>query len=181
MNLKQLYEQKGYNTDKFTGHSYLDTYNELFSPIKDKVKSILEIGIQKGESLLMWKDLFPNAEIYGAEINLSALTINPYQDRIIIKQGDAYTHPFRELFKDKKFDIIIDDGSHLIEHMEFFCKYYPNLLNPGGILIVEDIAYFPHAQQLIQALPKELQSKAQIVDLRSIKGRWDDVLLVVKS
>ncbi len=181
MELKELYKEKKYNTDKFTGHSYLETYDKLFSPIKDEVKSVLEIGIQKGESLLMWKDLFPNAEIVGAEINLSALTINPIQDRITVKQGDAYTFAFLESFKDLKFDIIIDDGSHLIEHMEFFCKYYPRLLKPGGILVVEDIAHFPHAQQLINNLPKELQSKASVVDLRKIQDRWDDIMVVVKS
>jgi len=180
MELKKLFEEKKYNSDKFTSHSYLEDYDRLFSPIKDEVKSILEIGIQKGESLLMWKDLFPNAEIYGAEINLSSLTINPYQDRITIKQGDAYTHSFLDLFKDINFDIIIDDGSHLVEHMEFFCKYYPKILKPGGIMIVEDIAHFPHAEQLLKSLPKELQEKAYISDLRHIKNRWDDVLLIVK-
>ena len=181
MKLKELNELKKYKTDKFDGHQYLDLYDNLFSPIADKVLNVLEVGIQKGESLLLWKDLFPKANIFGCDIDLSQLTINKNQKRIKVAEGNAYTDEFiKTHFSNMKFDIIIDDGSHLIEHMTFFAQKYPSLLKDDGIFVIEDIAHFPHAEQLRLSIPEPLRSRANVVDLRYINNRWDDVLVVAK-
>src|SRR5215471_2013904 len=72
MTLEQLAVQ--YSSDKFWAHSYIPYYDELFRPIREKVKCVLEIGIGYEElmqpfvpeyvpasSLKMWRDYFPNA------------------------------------------------------------------------------------------------------------------------
>ena len=49
--------------------SYLDIYERYFNKIKNDVKVFVEIGIFNGKSLKMWKEYFPNAIIYGIDIN----------------------------------------------------------------------------------------------------------------
>src|SRR5690606_8990154 len=174
MKLKQLINESKYSTDKFTGHGYLDTYDRLFEPITDSVKNVLEVGIQKGESVLLWRDLFPNAYIYGADIKLSALTINAdKEDRVSVSEGNAYTTKFMDQYNDIKFDVIIDDGSHLIEDMVWFVKHYWKLLAPNGIMVVEDIAASAYDKKLIEAIPSHLKDKYELVDMRKKNNRWD--------
>src|SRR3990167_11232762 len=48
-------------------HTYTPYYYNLFKNKKNSVKKVLEIGILHGASLLMWRDFFPNAKIYGAD------------------------------------------------------------------------------------------------------------------
>ena len=57
-------------------HFYADLYEDILAN-KD-IKNLLEIGIglgseAPGSSLKSWKELFPNANIYGADINKSVL------------------------------------------------------------------------------------------------------------
>lgn len=52
MTLQQLWQSRGFNyypTDKGKEHSYLDVYNELFLPLRDKNINLIEIGIYMGE------------------------------------------------------------------------------------------------------------------------------------
>ena len=86
MNLFELVEK--YGTDK-TLSKYTYTYDTLFEKIKDSTTSILEIGLgtldptmpssfkgntihfehyKPGGSLRVWRDFFPNAQVYGVDI-----------------------------------------------------------------------------------------------------------------
>lgn len=99
-----------FNRGWMTGHSYTPLYFELFRPLN--VKRLLEIGIDQGNSLRMWRDFFPHARIVGVDINPGAMFCS---DNIFTFQCDA-TDPvsLRKVFRSNadKFDIIIDDGSH---------------------------------------------------------------------
>lgn len=174
MTLEELLKERIYHTDKFSGHQYLSTYERLFNPITESVKNILEVGVQRGESLELWKNLFPNAMVYGAEVLESAVKIQK-QERIKIFFGDAYEKEFIKNFESIQFDVIIDDGSHQFEHMEWFCKNYKQLLAPNGLIIVEDIPAIQYAERLKTSLNMK---NSYIVDLRDVNQRWDDILLV---
>ena len=41
---------------------------ERFAPLKTEPLRVLEIGIERGGSLLMWRDYFPNAQVFGIDI-----------------------------------------------------------------------------------------------------------------
>ena len=83
----------GPGTDKNTGHSYISGfYEEAFFPYKTKHISILEIGIARGDSLLLWNEYFKNSKlIYGLDnhnqlssevkkgINIGAKDIKTYK------------------------------------------------------------------------------------------------------
>jgi len=54
-------------TDKNTVHSYLATYEKLFSKKKETAKNVLEVGIHFGGSIKLWHDYFVNSTVYGIE------------------------------------------------------------------------------------------------------------------
>tara|TARA_Y100000389_G_C17327768_1_gene446453 strand:- start:71 stop:970 length:900 start_codon:yes stop_codon:yes gene_type:complete len=120
-------------------HDYLKRYNFHFYPMREKVKKILEIGVDRGESLSMWKEYFPNAEIHGLDIQKECMKFN--KGRIKIHIGDQSDQIFLKEFGEKNnfFDIIIDDGSHIHDHIiKSFTSLYP-YLNNNGYYVVEDI------------------------------------------
>ena len=122
-----------YNCDKgVIKHNYTFIYDFLFKP---EWTSVLEIGVDTGASIKMWVDYFPNAEIYGIDINEAPFSDKRYT-HITGDQSDSKTY---STLQDKKFDLIIDDGSHMKKHILFsFGKLAP-LLKTGGIYIVEDL------------------------------------------
>ena len=119
------------------GHNYLPLYWRYFRDIQFSTKKILEIGIHKGGSLKLWKDFFPNAEIHGFDIDENCKGFE--EDRIKIFIGDqGKENDFKQF--DEDYDIIIDDGSHIPEHMLKSLNYlYKRNLKHGGIYIIEDI------------------------------------------
>jgi hypothetical protein len=52
-------------TDSRHCHPYTLFYDGIFKNKKDEPLKIAELGILHGASILMWKEYFPNAEIYG--------------------------------------------------------------------------------------------------------------------
>lgn len=121
-------------------HNYLTKY-EKYLPFKqeDKLK-FLEIGVLHGESLRMWKEYFHNSEIIGIDLNSNAKQHEEF--RINIEIGSQFDSDFLKYVADKHgpFDIILDDGSHVNEHVIFSFQKLFNELKSGGVYIVEDVA-----------------------------------------
>lgn len=140
-----------FKTDKWGSHWYTQHYDRYFRPIRLKRLNVLEIGVggyedpERGaESLRMWKAYFPNSRIVG--IDLCDKT-HFRENRIDIRQCDQTDSvALRRLSADYGgFDVVIDDGSHLNDHViKTFNIMFP-LLNPNGIYAVEDLqtAYWP--------------------------------------
>jgi len=133
-------------SDKGTKHSYINFYEGLFLPFRDKQISLLEIGVQRGGSINLWSEYFVNAEnVVGIDINDEANEEEKRkwesQGNISFIQGSSTDKNLLEnpVIKNNKFDIIIDDGGH--DHstqMATFDNFY-NKLNVGGVYVIEDI------------------------------------------
>lgn len=179
---KDFIDNEKYLTDKFTGHKYLDTYNEVLSSRKDSTKNVLEIGVSAGGSILLWRDFFQNANIYGIDIDDKPQSlINDSMTRISFIKQNAYDVNFvQSNFIDKniRFDLIVDDGPHSLESMKFFAEHYSRILNNGGVLVIEDIPSIDWCPQIINHFSESLRNKARVVDLRPIQNRWDDIMIV---
>jgi hypothetical protein len=136
-------------------HHYTPFYYELF---KNKpVKKLLEIGIFRGSSLRMWRDFFPEAEIFGLDINTSCLIS---EDRIHSYYCDAGNEDSLNAISTKlegNFDIIIDDGSHFIEHQILAANTMPKYLAASGIFIIEDVLHIKEVSASI-ILPHEIKT-----------------------
>ena len=132
MNLQSLAIKYGSDKIKdchsFHGKNYMHHYQDLFDPIKDEVKSILEIGVYLGNSLRVWSDYFPNAKILGIDIDPECLNHAPSSADIFIGCQSEDTTLQKIISKYKEIDIIIDDGSHLIPDIKAsFKKLFPYL------------------------------------------------------
>jgi hypothetical protein len=128
-----------HNSDKSWFHFFTEFYNDYFDPLKNKSINILEIGIYQGSSLKMMKEYFPYATIYAIDINPEYVNKN-YGNRIkpYLCSQDNFSL-FDTIFKDIKFDIIIDDGSHQTLHQKKSLGHMFSYLNSGGIYVCEDL------------------------------------------
>jgi tetratricopeptide (TPR) repeat protein len=142
---------KKFRTDKWGSHFYAQHYQDHFLPLRNRKINLLEIGIggwnhplRGGASLRMWKAFFPNANIFGIDIqDKSAIE----EERIRIFQGSQDDPDFlRSVAADiGSIDILIDDGSHINQHViDTFKTLFPFLAN-DGIYVVEDTqtSYWP--------------------------------------
>ncbi|MDB4330363.1 class I SAM-dependent methyltransferase [bacterium] len=130
-----------YNTDKSSlRNNYTHMYEMLFKGMKNDVKKVLEIGVACGGSVKSWRDYFPNATIYGMDINPNCVSFN--EERIKVTIGDATDKEVVKKFiaeNGSDFDIIIDDGSHFMTH---YVKSFDLLfehVKSEGLYVFEDL------------------------------------------
>ena len=180
LTLLQLVNDK---TDKNTIHSYLSLYQSLLKNKKITSTNIIEIGIDEGGSIKLWHDYFPNATIYGCDIQNSISNIcDEIKNNNRIK---LYTsiNPYDELFineiKDVRFDFALDNGLHTLESMIQFINVYLPLMKEDGILIIEDVQDIKWLDILISIVPQEYKNNIKTYDLRGNKNRYDDIVFVI--
>lgn len=126
------------NAETPIGHTYGDSYQEVFENFDKKSNiNFLEIGIQRGGSLMACRDYFPNANIYGVDIVDSILPEYRKDDITYIFQ-DIKDVSVKEQLSGIKFDIIIDDGSHMLPDVLFVINNFLDTLSNNGVLIIED-------------------------------------------
>lgn len=129
---KSIFEK--YDTDKT--ENFAEAYEKLLTPIRDEIKLIFEIGVNRGGSVRGFKEFFPNALIVGIDINPECYF---EEDRIKIEISDATDIEFSEMLVDKygEPDIVIDDGSHFSHDIiDAFNAYSPFVKK---CYIIEDI------------------------------------------
>ena len=128
-----------YGTDKGTpGNGYALFYESLFGATRLSTRSVLEIGIHKGASLLVWREWFPLAQIVGVDCN--PVSIQDYGERIIALHGNVRDPAFLTDLATRymELDIVIDDGSHqFADQLPAFNALFP-CVSPGGWYIIED-------------------------------------------
>lgn len=168
-----LFNTGNYNTDKGTSHSYIQRYYpDIFRQFKGKECTVLEVGIFKGGSLKLWRDyLGPQAKIYGID-NTAQVPAQAIEGCKIIL-ADAYVKDVAEMVPE--LDIAIDDGLHTMEAHKMFVELYAPKIKSGGYLIIEDIQDFSNVEEVMSWCPDGWRAK--LIDLRSVKGRFDDVIV----
>ncbi len=140
-----------YGTDKWGRHWYTQHYQRYFAIWRKRPLKILEIGVGGYEdlsdgalSLRMWKCFFPNSQIVGIDIYDKSQLSEHRVDVLQCDQTDAAR--LTEISQHYGgFDIVIDDGSHLNEHVvQTFNILFPLLRTPG-FYCIEDLqtAYWP--------------------------------------
>ncbi len=169
--------------DKQTQHTYIEVYEEILKPYRETAKNFLEIGLFSGQSLRMWEQYF-KGKCYG--IDCSELPCGGLQDlRPMIAEG---THnifimdgtkkdDIEKNFKGIMFDVIIDDGSHNLEHQLASYKHLKSHLAPEGIYIIEDIQDIDKDKVIFEGI--DVNKRIEILDRRKIKNRYDDVLVII--
>lgn len=132
-------KNKGKISDKW--EKFLSVYEKTFEPIRNNKLSMLEIGIQNGGSLETWSRYFRRAtSIIGCDINPKCGSLKYASAAVTVVVGDATQVSTYESIRkiSPKFDIVIDDGSHVSKDIiDAFLLYFP-MLTPGGIYCIED-------------------------------------------
>lgn len=172
-------------TDKNTTHSYLEVYEPLFAPVRNTATHVLELGIgEYAGSLRLFRDYFPTAEIHGIDIVGRNPRWGPVlsDPRVKLHTGvNGYTEETLERLKGLSFDILLDDGPHTLESMVFVVTKYTPFLKKGGVLIIEDVQDIAWIDVLRAATPAEYKPFITVLDRRSVKGRYDDILFILNT
>lgn len=175
-------------------HTYTDLYDILFNLSRFKIESVFECGLgtndesfksnmtkngKPGASLKMWKDYFPNAKIFGADID----------EKILFSEERIITFHMDQTSKDSindvwskipdKFDIFIDDGLHEFHAGVILYENSINKIKDNGVYIIEDV--------MLEDLPKYkeyFKSKnidATFITLKGPKTRDDNNIILLGS
>ena len=98
---------------------------------------MLEIGYYRGESARMWEEYFPQARVFAMDIKTSG----SFDGHEVIQGDQSKTEDLQRVAaRVGPCKVIIDDGSHHPVHQfETFNYLFSNLLEPGGVYIIEDV------------------------------------------
>lgn len=130
------------------GWHYFEVYHQYFQKYIGKPVRILEIGVCKGGSLQMWKHYFgEKSVVVGVDIDSSCKQYEDEEDDVHVCIGSQDDPDFLQKVCEKwgPFDIVLDDGSHMMKHqIDSFRILFP-LLREGGIYLCEDTCtcYWP--------------------------------------
>jgi hypothetical protein len=134
-----------FGSDKWGSHWYTQHYQRYFWPLRRRQLNVLEIGVggyeddaAGAESLRMWKAFFRKSHVVGIDVEDKTRF---RERRIDIRQCDQTNAQALTRLCDEYggFDIVIDDGSHINEHViKSFQVLFPRL-RPNGIYAVEDM------------------------------------------
>ena len=190
---------KGSELITHSWHNYTLLYYKIFKEKKMENLRVFELGLgtnntyvksnmgingKPGASLYGWEKFFPNAKIYGADIDRDIL----FQTNRIKTYYCDQLNPedIKKMWSNKDlwepFDIIIEDGLHEFEANVCFFENSIFKLKRGGYYIIEDI--------ITNTLPvwKEKleewkiiypQLHFELVSIPSFVNNWDNTLLVV--
>ncbi|MCL2369294.1 MAG: class I SAM-dependent methyltransferase, partial [Alphaproteobacteria bacterium] len=123
-------------------HHYFQIYERHFAKYRGRKVNILEIGVDQGGSMRMWKKYFgKNATVFGLDIDPSALKHRDDKNGIHVYIGDQSCPTFmRELMQRlPKIDILIDDGGHTTkQQINTFKECYDKIAD-DGVYLCEDL------------------------------------------
>ncbi|MBY4891718.1 class I SAM-dependent methyltransferase [Rhodobacteraceae bacterium N5(2021)] len=139
VNEQYFWSNEGTAIDKW--HSYLPVYDRYFAPFRDKVPRMLEIGVQNGGSMQMWRDYFgPDAVLFGIDIEPECAKLNGLAGQVRI--GSQADRAFLKSVIDEMggVDIVLDDGSHQMSHIRASLQTLMPLLSENGLYFIEDLA-----------------------------------------
>lgn len=136
-------------------HSYSHFYQLIFGHRRHSVTRVFECGIGTnnpsmpssmgpngipGASLRVWRDFFPNATVYGADIDAAVLFS---EERIETRWLDQTSvSSIEALWADvgqDPFEVMIDDGLHTFEAGSTLLVNSLPHLDDAGIYIIEDV------------------------------------------
>jgi hypothetical protein len=166
MSLLEIYKTLNFKSTKWD--TYFDHYEKHLSHLIGKSPNVLEIGIAEGGSLELWYRYFENGKIFGVDANPECINHKYNNENIIAELGDQSSEQFWKnyLIDKDKFDIIIDDGSHISgDQLTTLTCLFPHL-KEGGFYIVEDThtSYWPSWEGGFQKPGTYIETMKMMID-----------------
>jgi hypothetical protein len=192
-----------HGSDKGVGglHNYTPVYSALFGKLRGQQLRIFELGLGSnnpwlaasmgndgtpGASLRGWKEFFPTASVYGADIDRNSLF---EEDRIMTfycdqLDPDAIKQLWAQPALQGGMDVIIEDGMHTFEGSISFLDGSIDHLRPHGIYVIEDIAKTSLGRWLDELeknyRPRFRNHEFVLVELPESFKRRDNNLLIIR-
>lgn len=175
-----------YRTDKCPQirHDYTPVYYSLLKDKRESFKKVLELGIgtvvsmkhvsgyMPGASHRMWRDFFPNAQIYGVDIAPECI----FQDERITTflYRTHIPEDMKELISKigSDIDLVIDDGPHHTGTQIGTARTLLPLLKKDVLYIIEDTK---NPERIQRNLP---EYKCNLVKMPK-KGADDNNLVII--
>ena len=123
--------------DKSTYHGYHYFYPKHLEHLRGEYFNMLEIGYQGGHSCRMWEEYFRNANVFAMDIGVEGR----FDNHFVFRGDQSNIEDLRRVVREiGSARFIIDDGSHHpIHQIETFNILFSELLEQGGVYIIEDI------------------------------------------
>lgn len=121
---------------------YFDIYERYFDKYVDKPILMIEIGVDNGGSIDMWKKYFgSNSTIVGIDIRPECKQFEDIENKVFVEIGDQSDINFLNSIIEKygNPDIILDDGSHIMNHLIKTFEFLYYKMKSDGTYLVEDL------------------------------------------
>lgn len=158
---------------------YIEIYDRAFRHLRSHPINVLEIGIFKGGSLNIWRQYFhPDSKIIGIDINPECAVHNDPEHNVFTRIGKQQDPKFLDALLSEfgNFDIVIDDGSHQMEHVKSsFAHLFPKLRDPC-IYLIEDMccSYWPNYGGGLRREGTVIEFAKSLIDLLN-KDHWRSI------
>ena len=120
---------------------YFPIYEKWFEAYRGKEIVFVEVGVQNGGSIQMWRNYFgKDAKIVGIDINPVCKQFEDAEQNIFVEIGSQDDPNFWAAFKEKypRVDILLDDGGHISnQQIVTFREMFPHIKD-GGLYMCED-------------------------------------------
>jgi SAM-dependent methyltransferase len=190
---------KGHINIMSSHHNYTTFYYSIFKDLRDKRLRVFELGLgtnninipsnmgsggRPGASLYGWSEFFPNADIFGADIDADILFNTEKIKTFYCDQTKSHIikYMWNEPNLQDNFDIIIEDGLHTFNANVCFFENSIHKLKPNGYFIIEDILNYE--EHLFINKIKEWEThytdcSFSLLKVPSLVNNSDNTLLVV--
>lgn len=189
--VKAAFDARG--SDKASAVNYTGIYASVLPALPSDPR-ILEIGIGTnfedvdssmgptgvpGASLRAFRDLRPDATVYGADVDRRILFEEPGITTHWVDQLDRSSLSALRSKLGGEFDLVIDDGLHSRPaNLNTFRALFP-AVKPGGWFVIEDVvgSTIPFWEQF---LARE-QLAGEVFDMRDDRNSYDNVAVVIRA
>lgn len=139
-------------------HNYLNTYErvikESFPGWREEGLNLMEIGVCRGASLRMWSYAMSSGLIHGLDVDERCKNLCQDLKNVDIFISDVKSPAHLDAMLLNNYEVIIDDGSHLIHDVYIAFDFFWDRLAKGGIYIIEDTSCFDN-KSYIDNFPDE--------------------------
>lgn len=160
--------------DKNSTHSYLPVYDKLFEPYRNG-SNFMEIGLAVGDSINLYDRYFENSNIIGVDLSLVFQPLN-YKNNVKLIEADATKPDFLRHIEGMKFQVVNEDSSHMVNDSVAIFNLLKPYMAEGSIYLIEDVLNLEASADIFRSL----HDNCEIIDLRHVKGRFDDCIILYR-
>ena len=182
-------------------HNYTTFYYSVFKDLRDKPIRVFELGLgtnniylpsnmgpngRPGASVYGWNEFFPNADIFGADIDTNILFNTDKIKTFYCDQLNPHIikYMWNEPLLQENFDIIIEDGLHEFKANVCFFENSIHKLKPNGYYVIEDVLHYEEhlfVNQIAKWEPMYPDCLFKLLKIPSSKNKADNTLVVIKK